>query len=76
LCHILIYSEILFGWQLFHKRLELLKSANYKALQILPYQGSEAQQHHLSETNSKLNIFYILMNLQVLCHDVLDAVMK
>ncbi|KAF8885596.1 hypothetical protein BD779DRAFT_1532626, partial [Infundibulicybe gibba] len=42
ICHIQIYSEILFNWQLFHKRLELLKVAHNQ----IPGQEASSD-HHL-----------------------------
>jgi hypothetical protein len=34
--HVLVYAEMLFGWQLFHKRVELLKSVNQEIQKVAP----------------------------------------
>jgi hypothetical protein len=34
--HVLVYADMLFGWQLYHKRVELLKSVNQEVQKIAP----------------------------------------
>lgn len=43
--HILVYANILFGWQLFHKRVELFKSVDQEMQKIVPSHLLAAFEH-------------------------------
>lgn len=51
--HVLVYAEILFSWEMYHKRLELLKSVDEEIQRISPPHKSSG----LGQTGLGLSIY-------------------
>ena len=60
--NIYVYAELLFRWQLFHKRLELLKAVGQQDHGLT----SDAEPHRIGESQELLSLFSCFDPLNVI----------